>query len=193
MGARTAPPNTSDLPADYRCHSEVDLKADRRAAAGIQVIFVLVVGVMVGLVFVLDLPLDGRWSAGATAAATVVACVVYMAVHELTHAAALRTFSDVAPTVALRFPYLVTGSRAYLNRRAAAVVALAPGAVWGVVLIVLLLTLPQQFFLTVYVVTALNFAGSAGDCVEAHAVARLPQSALIQDDGTATRVFLPAT
>lgn len=63
---------------------------------------------------------------------------------------------------------------------------------WGAVLIVLLLTVAPQLLLTVYVVTALNFASSAGDYYQACAVARLPRSALIQDDGTTTRVFLPA-
>ncbi|GAA2570117.1 DUF3267 domain-containing protein [Pseudonocardia hydrocarbonoxydans] len=151
----------------------------------------VVAAVMVGLGFLLDLPPTG-WDGWTTAAATALACLLYMAVHELTHGAFLWMLSGVRPTVALRVPYLVTGSRAYLDRRAFVVVALAPVVLWGAVLMVLLLTVAPQFLLTVYVVTALNFASSAGDYYQACVVARLPRSVVIQDDGTTTRVFLPA-
>lgn len=59
-------------------------------------------------------------------------------------------------------------------------------------LVTLLLTLSSQFFLPVYIVTILNFAGSSGDYFQAYAVARLPARALIQDDGKKTTVLLPA-
>lgn len=195
MSVRSTTPNTTELPADYRFHTEVDLKANKKVATTIQLAFVAVAVavVMAGLAFVLELPLSSSWNAWATAAGTVAACLTYMAVHELTHVAFLRMFSEARPTVKLRFPYLITGSQAYFNQRTFVVVALAPSVIWGVVLIVLLLTLPPQFFLTVYIVTALNFASSAGDYFQAYAFARLPTAALIQDDGAATRVYLPAT
>lgn len=56
----------------------------------------------------------------------------------------------------------------------------------------LLVTLPSQFFFSVYIVTILNFAGSSGDYFQAYAVAKLPPTALIQDDGRVTTVYLPA-
>lgn len=177
-------------PADHRLHAELDLK-EGKAATTVQVVFALVAGAMVGLAFVIDLP-TGGWGGWTTAAVTAIACLLYTAVHELTHSAVLWAVSGVRPSVALRFPYLVTGNRAYLGRRAFVVVALAPAVLWGAVLIVLLLTVAPQFLLTVYVVAALNFASSAGDYYQTCAVARLPRSALIQDDGTTTRVYLPA-
>lgn len=183
----------TEPPARYRLHTAVDLKRDPKIAAAIRSVVVLVAIGAVGLAFALDLPTGGSWSTWTTVAATVTACLVYMAVHELTHGAVLRVITGARPRFALRFPYLVTGSRAYLGRRAGIVVALAPGVVWGAVLVVLLVTLPPPFFLTVYIVTALNFASSAGDYLQAYAFSRLPGTALIQDDGAVTRVFLPAT
>jgi hypothetical protein len=95
-------------------------------------------------VLLLDrLPEDG-WSTGVTIAVTVAASLVCAAVHELTHGAVLRLLCDERSTMAVRFPYLVTGCTAHLGRRSFAAV------------------------------TVLNFAGSSGDYVQACATARLP-------------------
>ena len=114
---------------------------------------------MVGLALILDLPLSSGASTWVTTVTTVAACLVYMVVHELTHAGLLRLFSGTRPTVAVRLPYLVVGGRGYLNTRSFLLVDLAPAIVWGVVLMTLLVVLPPQFFLSVYIVMILNFAG----------------------------------
>ena len=183
--------NTNVLPPEYDSRTAVDLK-DRKVAAAIQLVFVVVAVVMVGGALLLDFPMSSGGNAWVTISVAVVLCVVYMAVHELTHAVLLWAFSRVRPTVALRIPYLAVGGRGYLNRRSFVIVALAPVTLWGIVLVTLLFALPSQFFLPVYVVTVLNFAGSSGDYFQAYAVARLPGNALIQDDGKTTTVYLPA-
>lgn len=182
--------NTNVLPPEYDSRMAVDLK-DRKVAAAIQLVFVVVAVVMVGGALLLDFPMSSG-NPWVTISVAVVSCVVYMAVHELTHAVLLWAFSRVRPTVALRIPYLAVGGRGYLNRRSFVIVALAPVVLWGIVLVTLLFALPSQFFLPVYVVTVLNFAGSSGDYFQAYAVARLPGNALIQDDGKTTTVYLPA-
>jgi hypothetical protein len=53
MNARTT---GTAPPAGYRFHSSVDLKLDRNVAVAIQVATVVIVGAMVGLAFLLDLP-----------------------------------------------------------------------------------------------------------------------------------------
>ncbi|MFD0047135.1 DUF3267 domain-containing protein [Pseudarthrobacter scleromae] len=97
----------------------------------------------------------------------------------------------VRPTYAVRFPFLTTGNRAYLTRRTAVVVALAPCIVWGGVLLAALLTVPADYRITMYVLLALNFAGSAGDYVEVYVVSRQQPDALVQDDGDNINVFVP--
>lgn len=184
---------SATLPPGYRLHGTVDLKRDRTQLVAIQVIAVLVVSAMVGPVLLFDLLPAGEWSVGVTIAVTVAACLVYGVVHELTHGAVLRLLCDERPTVAVRFPYLVTGSTALLGRRGFVAVALAPAVVWGAVLLVLLVVVPAPWALTVFVVTVLNFAGSSGDYVQAFAVSGLPSGALVRDDGRTTTVFLPAS
>nr|THJ68914.1 DUF3267 domain-containing protein [Rhodococcus qingshengii] len=184
--------NTNVLPAQYAVRTTVDLKTDRKIAAAIQVVVISIAVVLVGLALILDFPFSSDFSTWVTIVMTVVACLFYMVVHELTHAGFLWLFSRTRPAVMLRIPYLAVGGRGYLNTRSFLVVALAPVVVWGFVLVTLLLTLPSQFFFSVYVVTILNFAGSSGDYFQAYAVAKIPSSALIQDDGRVTTVYLPA-
>ncbi|WNB86953.1 DUF3267 domain-containing protein [Cellulomonas sp. ATA003] len=146
---------------------------------------------MVVAALVLDLPVVSSWSTGTGVAITVAACVATMVVHELTHAVLLRWLTGDRPTVAVRLPYLTTGSEAFLTRGQAVVVALAPLVVLTPVLLGLLRALPPDFFLTVYVVLALNVAGSAGDALQAQAFVTLPRAALVRDDGERTSVYLP--
>lgn len=177
-------------PDDYRIASTLDLKEDRRAAGTIRAGFAGAIAVMVGLAVVLDLPLNSPWNGSLVAVVTVASCVVYMVVHELTHGLLLWLLTGVRPSYAVRLPYLATGSQALLTKPVAIVVALAPLVLWGMLLLGLLPTLPAELFLTGYVVLALNLAASSGDVLQAWVISRLPQSALIRDDGRETAVYL---
>jgi hypothetical protein len=191
MGAERSPQSIEELPASYRVHLTVDLKKDKKLATAVQGIFVLIALVAVGAALLLGLPLETGWPSWAAILVTAGACFVYMAVHEATHGVTLRLLTGVKPSYRLRFPFLITGSRAYLTRRSAAMVALAPAVLWGIVLLAALFTLPDDCRLTTYVLFVLNFAGSAGDFVEGYVVSQQQPQALVQDDGDKVNVFLP--
>lgn len=182
---------TVELPSTYRQHMTVDLKKDRKAAVAVQGIFVLVVLLAAAAALLLDLPLATHWGPAVAIPVTLAACLVYMAVHEATHGVALQLLTKVKPSYAVRFPFLTTGNHAYLTRRSAVIVALAPTVIWGIVLVIALLTLPPDYLLSAYILLTLNFAGSAGDFVEVHVVSRQQQDALVKDDGNQIRVFVP--
>lgn len=184
--------NAHTLPPLYGPRATIDLKEDRRAAITIQVIFVAIAVTVFGLALVFKFPLSSDLDTWVSIVVTIVACLFYMAAHELTHAGFLWLFSRVRPAITLRFPYLTVGGRGYLNRRSFLIVALAPVIIWGIALVALLVALPPEFFFAVYIVAILNFAGSAGDYLQAYAVAKQPRTALIQDDGRVTTVYLPA-
>jgi Putative zincin peptidase len=191
MGDQGSLRDTTELPSTYREHRMVDLKKDKKFAGAVQGLFVLMALVAVGAALLLELPLETSWSSILTISVTLFACLIYMAVHEATHGVVLQTLTKVKPSYAVRFPFLTTGNHAYLTRRSAVVVALAPAVIWGIVLVAALLTLPQDYLRTLYILLALNFAGSAGDCVEAYVVSRQQPDALVQDAGDKVHVFVP--
>lgn len=191
MRGRAGLRSTAELPPGYRIHRTVDLEKDRKFAVAVQGLFVLVALCAVAAALLLDLPLTSGWSPVVTVPVTLLMCLVYMAVHEATHGFVLQSLTEVRPSYAVRFPFLTTGSRAYLTRRNAVIAALAPSVVWGIVLFVALLTLPADYRLTAYILLALNFAGSAGDFVEVYVVARQQHDALVRDDGGKLHIFAP--
>jgi len=191
MGDQGSLRNTAELPRTYGEHRTVDIKKDKKFAVAVQGLFVLMALVAVGAALLLELPLATSWSPILTIAVTLLACLIYMAVHESTHGVVLQVLTKVKPSYAVRFPFLTTGSHAYLTRRSAVVVALAPAVIWGIVLTAALLTLPQDYLRTAYILLALNFAGSAGDFVEVYVVSRQQPDALVQDEGDKVHVFVP--
>lgn len=191
MGDQGSLRNTAELPRTYREHRTVDFKQDKKLAVAVQGLFVLMALVAGGAALLLQLPLETSWSPILTISVTLFACLIYMAVHEATHGVVLQMLTKVKPSYAVRFPFLTTGNHAYLTRRSAVVVALAPAVIWGIVLAAALLTLPQDYLRTAYILLALNFAGSAGDCVEVYVVSRQQPDALVQDVGDKVHVFVP--
>lgn len=183
--------DTAALPPTYRQHRTFDFKRDKKFSAAVQGLVVLIAALAIGVALLLPLPLRTDWNPILTISVTVAACLGYMAAHEATHGVFLHLLTKVRPSYAVRFPFLTTGSTAFLTRRSAVVVALAPAVIWGILLSAALLTLPQDYLLTAYILFALNFAGSAGDFVEVSVVARQQPDALIQDDGGTIRVFVP--
>lgn len=190
---RDQPPlrDTVKLPPAYRTHRNVNLKKDRKFSVAVQAIFVLAALFAVAAAQLLDLALVSGWSPVVTILLTLLACLGYMAAHEATHGVVLQFLTGIRPTYALRFPFLTTGNRAYLTRRTAVIVALAPCLVWGIVFLLALLTVPDDYRLTAYILLALNFAGSAGDYLEAYVVCRQPPESLVQDNGDSIHIFVP--
>ncbi|MGI6170095.1 MAG: DUF3267 domain-containing protein [Christensenellales bacterium] len=163
MSRQNIVPNTPILPANYQLHGTMDLKKDKKINIGIQVTFILVVVCMIGLAKWLNFPTESNWGTGIRILATVLMGVVYMIVHELTHGVFMKLFSKVKPVYFVRFPFLCTGSAAYFNKKNFIIIALAPVVLWGAFLIAMLTVHPSDFFLSVYIIIGLNFAGAAGD------------------------------
>ncbi|WP_225754645.1 DUF3267 domain-containing protein [Actinotalea sp. Marseille-Q4924] len=176
--------------APYRYARTIDLKADRRAAVGVNVAFAVVAAGFVGAALLLDVPVRGTWPPALVVAVTLVACLAYMWAHEATHGVLLTVFSGAPSRYALRPPYLTCGNDAFVGRGAFLAVALGPLVLWGAVLAFLSAVAPPDLALTVYVLTALNLAGSAGDLYQARVALALPVHALLRDDGTVTTILV---
>lgn len=183
--------NSPQLPLNYKFYMKMDLKKDKKINIAIQGLFLLIVALMIGLAMWLKFPMKNNWSTGVTIVVTVAMCAVYMIMHELIHGVFLKLFSGVKPKYFARFPFLCTGSEAYFNKWSFSIVALAPVVIWGILLITILSLLPTDCFLSIYIVTALNFAGAAGDYFQVYAILKLSPTAIIQDNGKETKVFLP--
>lgn len=156
----------------------------------IQVLFLFIASIMVGLAFVFKFPIKNDLGTILKNILTIFASVLYMILHELAHGVFIRIFSNKKAKYYFRFPYLATGSTSYFNKRSFIVITLAPVVIWGVILTLLLLIIPQYLFLTFYVVLGINFAGATGDNFQVFHFSRLDKLTLIQDDGKETKIFI---
>lgn len=191
MSMKDIAQNTINLPSDYQIYETINLNKDKKINIFIQALLVIIIGFIIGLAIWFNFPIKSSLSLGAKIFITAFSCVIYMIMHELTHGVFFKMFSGIKPTYSVSFPFLCTGSTAYLNKISYIIVGLAPVIIWGIILIALLLLLPPNFFLCIYIVTGLNFAGAAGDYSLVYVISRLSPMALIQDNGTEIKVFMP--
>lgn len=193
MNERYTPGNTIDLPANYRYFKNVDYNNDKKLLASLQISVLLVIGLMIGIAVLFDLPMKSHWSIWVSLPATLGMVGIYLVIHELIHGTAAYLISGVKPTYGVKLPYFCTGCPAYFNKASFIVVALAPVVIWTIFLVAMLLVLPPDFFKSIYIVLAVNLAGSSGDIFLAFVVSKQPSSALFQDkSGTEPKIFLPS-
>jgi hypothetical protein len=176
------------LPVGYKPYSTINL-SDKKTALKIQYAFVGIAFIPFTIARLFDFPLTSSYSGWLTALVTVSLCFSYMFIHELTHGFFIQIISHQKPKYNLSFPYLTTGAEVYLSKRSFIVVCLAPVIIWGLILIGILMVVPDSWFLIVFIVLIVNFAGSAGDYFQFLKVLNIPKDALLKDDGHTTVVY----
>lgn len=117
--------------------------------------------------------------------------VAYIILHELTHAAAMKT----AGAKKLRFGftglYAYAGSLGdYFDKSAYIITALAPLIVWGLVFTVMLISVPANWFWVVYFLQIGNIVGAAGDIYITFKTLKMPENVLIKDTGIEMFMYL---
>ena len=79
---------------------------------------------------------------GLIAVITIVGLITYMILHELTHGLTISLLSKTKSKYAIRFPFLTTGTEAYLNKRSFIIVCLSPSVLFGLIIGILLFFIP---------------------------------------------------
>ena len=85
--------------------------------------------------------------------------------------------------------YAFAGSDDYYAKKPYIFIALAPIVVWGIVLAVINLLVPRQWFWMVYLIQVINLSGAAGDLFVTVKFSRLPKDILVRDYGVGMRVY----
>jgi hypothetical protein len=173
---------------NYVLSKRYDLKGKKENSI-IQVIFILIALIMVFIY--LRLEQERSSLNGFIITAMVIgSMLVYMALHELTHGLTISMVSKTKSTYRIRFPFLTTGTKAYLSKPAFMLVCLMPSVIFGVLLGFLLPFLNSDYFIVIYVVLSLNFAGSSGDYYQVYLALTTKGQAWFKDDGETTEVYI---
>ena len=180
------------LPEGYRETLQINLQKDKKTALKINIWgSVAMVLVMVLGHFIVSARhfLDNGVSMGRLAAATA-AYFVYIVLHELTHAAAMKAVGGGKVRFGFTGLYAFAGSNEdYFDKGSYRLIALAPLVLWGILLTVLALTVPKEWFWAVWFVQAGNIGGAAGDVYVTVKLWKKPKTILVRDTGVDMTVF----
>lgn len=187
--------NCEKLPKDYKRIGIIDLDGKRSPEKRRVNLIAMILAVALAILGVQLHPFDDATSVLMSKAWVLMALMgvlfAYMLLHEVVHGIFIRVLSKTKPVYGMKSFYLYAGTRGYLDRKSYVTIALAPAMIFGVILAVLTLVLPKDWFWLVMIIQIANIAGSAGDFYCSWRMLRYPKNALIQDLGTGMKIYAP--
>lgn len=189
----------TELPGGYREIDSIDLQKNKKLSLLVNGI-ALLIGVLmaVPMHFVVPITTLFDMSEGFTPylirfGVLMVGIILYMVLHELVHGIAMKRCGTKKIQYGFTGLYAFAGSEDYYDKRSYVIIALAPIVVWGVVLLVLNLLVPAQWFWVVYWIQISNISGAAGDLYVTYRFSRLPADILVKDYGVGMTVYSAQT
>lgn len=191
------------LPEEYELYERIDLTKDKKAAVRIFIwTAFMAIGMIVPMLFkhpLLNMSELSAFEFISGIMATAAALIVYVFLHEGVHGILIRLFTGEAPSfgLELRKGVAYAGSSWYFRKTPYIAIALAPLAVWTIVIGLLLMDIdesyPRGYFWFLYIVQIFNVTGSAGDLYVACVSLRMPENVLISDSGAEMNFYLKKT
>ncbi len=118
-----------------------------------------------------------------------VGMIVYMILHELVHGITMKFFGTKKVKYGFTGLYAFAGSDDYYRKTPYLIIALAPIVVWGIVLAVINLLVPEEWFWVVWFIQIMNISGAAGDLYVTCKFIGLPSDILVKDYGVSMKVY----
>jgi hypothetical protein len=179
-----------DLPVGYAEDKRIDLQNNKKQAVivnalafAIMIAMFIIGRIFVPLHIIIDVPLVLK------TAGLLLALAAYVIIHELIHGAFFKKYSGKKAKYGFTGLYAFAGSDAYYYKRQYIIIGLAPVVLCGIVLLLLNIFLPEEWFWGVYFIQIMNLSGAAGDFYVAQLMNRLPADILIKDEGAAMNIY----
>lgn len=183
------------LPEGYVEIYSVDLQKNKKVALFINAFALVIVAAMAvpALFFVpISTLFDMESGLGAymlRSAVLAFGTVAYIILHELVHGLTMKLFGTKKVKYGFTGMYAFAGSDDHYGKTAYIAIALAPIAVWGIVLAIINLLVPAQWFWVVYIIQITNISGAAGDLFVTARFLRMPADILVRDCGVGMKVY----
>lgn len=185
----------SSLPDGYEEIFSVNLAKDKKIALGLNLSAVLVALIMaipmhfhISIITLFDLS-EGLIPYILRSAVLLVCAVAYIILHELAHGITMKYFGCKKVKYGYNVLYAYAGSDEYFDKKSYVVIALAPVVFWGIVITVINVFVPENWFWVVYLIQIFNITGAAGDIYVTIKFSKMPDDILINDTGVSMTVF----
>ncbi|MBR7002867.1 MAG: DUF3267 domain-containing protein, partial [Neisseriaceae bacterium] len=173
----------------------VDLQKDKKASLMVNLLSVIIALLLaVPMHFVVPIDSFFNMEDGMKAylirfAMLMVCIILYVVLHEAIHGIAMKICRTKKVKYGFTGLYAFAGSQDFYDKKSYFFIALAPIVFWGIVLAVINLMVPTEWFWVVYMIQIFNISGAAGDLFVTVKFSRLPSDILVQDTGVAMTVF----
>lgn len=184
-----------NLPDGYKEIYALNLQKDKKISLFVNLLAVVITVLLaVPMHFIVPISTVFSMEAGMKAyflrfAALIVLMILYIIFHELVHGIAMKLCGTKKVKYGFTGMYAFAGSADYYNKKSYIFIALAPVVLWGVVLAVINLFVPLEWFWIVYLIQIINLSGAAGDLFVTVKFSRMPPDILIQDSGLGMTVY----
>lgn len=184
-----------DLPEGYKEIYSIDLQKNKAMSLVVNLIAVIIaVVLLVPMHFLIPISTLFDMESGVgdyfiRLASLIVLMIVYMVLHELVHGIAMKMCGTKKVKYGFTGLYAFAGSDDYYAKRSYIFIALAPVVLWGIVIAVINLFVPVEWFWVVYLIQIINLSGAAGDLFVTVRFSRLPKDILVKDHGVGMTVY----
>ena len=115
--------------------------------------------------------------------------ILYIILHEFVHGITMKLCGTKKVKYGFKGVYAFAGSEDYYDKKSYLTIALAPVVLWGILLTILSLVVPTQWFWVVYFIQISNISGAAGDMYVTARFSKLPDDILVKDYGVGMTVY----
>ena len=183
------------LPEGYKEYYSINLQKDKKTAIlvnalalGIAVIMAIVMSFNVSIFTIFDIE-NGFKDYIIRLVVFVLSIIAHLILHEAVHGIAMKICGTKKVKYGFTGLYAFAGSDDYYTKGAYIFIALAPIVLWGIVLTIINIFVPQSWFWVVYFIQIMNISGAAGDLFVTIKFSRFPNDILVKDLGVGMTVF----
>ena len=180
------------LPEGYKEFYSLDLQKDKKKALlvngialAISVIMVIPMHFVVPITTLFDINKGYIFKM----LTLVLLLVVYMILHELVHGVAMKLCGTKKVKYGFTGLYAFAGSEDFYPKKPYIFIALAPVVLWGIVLAVVNILVPTEWFWIIYILQIMNLSGAAGDFFVTIKFSQFPDDILVKDHGVGMVVY----
>lgn len=183
------------LPAEYSKIYKVNLQKDKRTAAFINILSVLI-GVAMAIPAHFYIPITtlfnmekGILNYFLRFVVLFVSIIIYMILHELIHGVTMKICGTKKVKYGFTGLYAFAGSKDYYDKNSYIAIALMPVIVFFFVFLILCFMLPKEWFWVVCLLQITNISGATGDFFVTVKFLQFPKDILISDSGVEMTVY----
>ena len=180
------------LPEGYKEYYSIDLQKDKKLALLVNAIaLIIAVLLIVPMHFVIPISSLFNFDDGIITRliALIFLLIIYMVLHELVHGIAMKSCGTKKVKYGFTGMYAFAGSNDYYDKKSYIYIALAPIVLLGIIIAIINLVVPVEWFWVVYFIQITNLSGAAGDLFVTVKFSHFPKDILIKDHGVGMTVF----